>query len=100
MPFFESLFPRRVLGSGSPGKPPVRMGIFTVTGGTVLESWKPAETGQLKTLPSILRPLESAKDQITVVSGLAKRETLGQVMIRAFRPIHARRLREELPRAA
>jgi hypothetical protein len=71
LPFFESLFPRRVLGSGSPGKPPVRMGIFTVTGGTVLESWKPAETGPLKTLPSILRPLEFAKDQITVVSGLA-----------------------------
>ena len=35
-----------------------------------------------------------------VISGLAKRETLGQVMIRAFRPIHARRLNEELPKAA
>lgn len=34
------------------------------------------------------------------VSGLAKRETLAQVMIRAFRPLHARRVREELPRAA
>ena len=34
------------------------------------------------------------------VSGLAKREPLAQVMIRAFRPIHARRERRELPRAA
>ena len=35
-----------------------------------------------------------------VVSGLAKRETLAQVMIRAFRPIQARRAVEELARAA
>ena len=34
------------------------------------------------------------------ISGLAKRETLAQVMIRAFRPIHARQDRERLPRAA
>lgn len=71
LPFFESLFPRRVLGSSTIAKPPVRMGIFSVTGGTVLESWKPAETGALNALPSILRPLEFAKNQITVVSGLS-----------------------------
>ena len=34
------------------------------------------------------------------VSGLARRETLAQVMIRAFRPIQAQRTREELPKAA
>ena len=34
------------------------------------------------------------------ISGLAKRETLAQVMVRAFRPIHAGRDREELRRAA
>ena len=35
-----------------------------------------------------------------ITSRLAKRETLGQVLVRAFRPIRARRERHELPRAA
>ncbi len=71
LPFFESLFPARVASAaGAAVKPPVRLGIFSVTGGTVLESWKPKEAGPLTKLPSILRSLEFAKDDITVVSGL------------------------------
>ncbi len=71
LPFFESLFPARVASAAAvAAKPPVRLGIFTVTGGTVLESWKPQEAGPLAKLPSILRPLEFAKDDITVISGL------------------------------
>ncbi len=34
------------------------------------------------------------------ISGRAKRETLAQVLVRAFRPIQAHRDREALPRAA
>lgn len=71
LPFFESLFPARVASAaGAAAKPPVRLGIFSVTGGTVLESWKPKEPGPITKLPSILRSLEFAKDDITVVSGL------------------------------
>ena len=70
LPFMESLFPRRLFGA-TEIRPPVRLGIFTVTGGTVLESWKPAQSGTLGKLPSILRPLEFAKDDLTIVSGLA-----------------------------
>lgn len=32
--------------------------------------------------------------------GLAKRETLAQVLVRSFRPNPVRRIRERLPRAA
>jgi hypothetical protein len=60
------------VGSGLDGKPPLRLGIFTVTGGTVLESWKPKATGKLDKLPSILRPLDFAKDDLLVLSGLAQ----------------------------
>lgn len=71
LPFFESLFPARVASAaGAAVKQPVRLGIFSVTGGTVLESWKPKEAGPLTKLPSILRSLEFAKDDINVVSGL------------------------------
>ena len=34
------------------------------------------------------------------ISGLAKRETFAQVLVRAFRPIQVRREREELAKAA
>ncbi len=47
------------------------MGIFTVTGGTVLESFAPKNAGPLTKLPSILRPLEFAKNDLLVISGLS-----------------------------
>lgn len=66
LPFLEKLAP------AAPNvKPPLRFGIFTVTGGTVIESWKPKGIGPLGKLPSILRPLENVKDDILVVSGLS-----------------------------
>ena len=68
LPFLEQLAP--AAQPGAVAKPPLRFGVFTVTGGTVLESWKPKEVGALGKLPSILRPLEFAKDVLLVVSGL------------------------------
>ncbi len=65
LPFLEQLAPPAAAGT-----PPLRMGIWTVTGGTVLESWKPAATGALGKLPSILRPLEPYRDDLLVLSGL------------------------------
>jgi hypothetical protein len=67
LPFIEQIAP-----AAAPAgvKPPLRFGVFTVTGGTVIESWKPKEVGSLGKLPSILRPLEFAKDELLVLSGL------------------------------
>ncbi len=64
LPFLESLAP------AANAKPPLRLGIVTVTGGTVIESWRPKESGPLGTLPSILRPLEPFRKQLSLVSGL------------------------------
>ena len=69
LPFLESALPR-ALGAAAV-RPPLRMGIVTTTGGTVLESWKPKEAGPLGKLPSILRCLEPLKDDLLVVSGLS-----------------------------
>ena len=63
LPFLEQLAP----ATGAGAKPPLRFGVFTVTGGTVLESWKPKEVGALNKLPSILRPLEFAKRRLALV---------------------------------
>jgi len=67
LPFIEQLAP----AAPAHAKPPLRFGVFTVTGGTVIESWKPKAVGTLDKLPSILRPLEFAKDELLVVSGLS-----------------------------
>ena len=73
LPFLESIAPT-VLRAGSkiPVRPPVRFGIFTVTGGTVSESWVPEEVGVLNKLPSILRPLEPHKSELLVLSNLSQ----------------------------
>jgi Protein of unknown function (DUF1552) len=69
LPFLEQLAP--AMPASAAAKPPLRFGVFTVTGGTVLESWKPKEIGALGKLPSILRPLEFVKDELLVLSGLS-----------------------------
>ena len=67
LPFLEKL----AFAGPAAAKPPLRMGIVSVTGGTVIESWKPKEAGALGKLPSILRALEPMKDDLLIVSGLS-----------------------------
>lgn len=74
LPFLESWATRlaRAEGARGPVRPPLRLGIYTVTGGTVLESWKLPQPGPLPAkLPSILRSLEFAKQDLLLVTGLA-----------------------------
>lgn len=75
LPFMESVAAREARAAGASAaaaiKPPLRMGIVTTTGGTVLESWKSKAAGPLTKLPSILRPLEFAKDDMLLLTGLS-----------------------------
>jgi hypothetical protein len=72
LPFLEAMTPLRLLAGETAGKPPLRMGIFSTAGGTVLESWKPKDKGTLGKLTSILRPLEPVKNEVLVLSGLSQ----------------------------
>ncbi len=73
LPFLESWAARlaRAAGTSTAVKPPLRMAIFTVTGGTVLESWRSEQGGPLKELPSILRSLDFARDDLLLLNGLS-----------------------------
>jgi hypothetical protein len=71
LPFMESLGRVSAFAAPVATKPPLRMGIFTVTGGTVLESWKMPQGGALAKLPSILRPLDFCKDDLLLLTGLS-----------------------------
>ena len=68
MPWFASWRPAAAAGAVAP---PLRMGIYTVAGGTVIEHWKPERAGPLDGLPSILEPLAAFRDRLLVVSGLS-----------------------------
>ncbi|MFT4551220.1 MAG: hypothetical protein ACI8XO_003254 [Verrucomicrobiales bacterium] len=72
LPFLESLGRVSAFAATPAVRPPMRLGIFTVTGGTVLESWKCAQDGPLGALPSILRPLDFCKDDLLLLNGLAQ----------------------------
>ena len=68
LPWLES----RAAPASKPAKPPLRLAICSVTGGTVLESWKMPKGGPLPAkLPSILRPLEPFKKDLLVLTGLS-----------------------------
>jgi len=70
LPYLESF----AVAAGSSGfvKPPLRMGIFTVAGGTVSESWIPSAVGPLAKLPSIMRSLDPFKNDLLVLSNLSQ----------------------------
>lgn len=70
LPFMESV--STAANPTKNGEPPLRMGIVTVKGGTVLESWVPKKEGKLDKLPSILRSLEPLKNDMLLVSGLSQ----------------------------
>jgi len=71
LPWLEAMVPSRALAAGKTNVVPLRLGVFTVAGGTVIESWKPEQDGKLDKLPSILRPMEACKDDMLVLTGLA-----------------------------
>jgi len=72
LPFMESLNRVSVFAATPSVKPPLRMGIFTVTGGTVLESWQMPQDGAFTNMPSILRPLEFCKDDLLLLGNLSQ----------------------------
>ncbi len=71
LPWLDAMVPAHAASDAVKSTVPLRMGIYSVAGGTVLESWKPDHEGALNQLPSIMRPLEKHKKDLLVISGLA-----------------------------
>jgi hypothetical protein len=72
LPWLESLS----LAAGAPtlaagSAPPRRVAFFYVPNGVNMAEWTPKTAGAMTDLPGILKPLESFKDSINVLSGLA-----------------------------
>ena len=61
----------RPILAATPASTPVhRLAVVYVPNGIVMEDWLPRVSGTQFELPRILRPLESVREQVTVISGL------------------------------
>jgi hypothetical protein len=69
LPLLPSLAP--LPARAAEGDPPVRLLFWYVSNGIHMASWRPTTTGEGFTLPPILTPLASVRDQVSVLSGLA-----------------------------
>ncbi|TPV94186.1 MAG: DUF1552 domain-containing protein [Myxococcales bacterium FL481] len=68
LPFLEALAPRMALASAP--SVPRRVLFYIHHQGTIADTWTPSTVGPLGTLPELLAPLQSLKDDIAVVSGI------------------------------
>ena len=69
LPFLDAMVPARAFGAAL-AKPPVRLAFLYVPNGVIMNHWNPDYDGKLTTLPRILKPLESHKDDILLLGNL------------------------------
>lgn len=73
LPWLEAMMPRRLYGSTTPNhQSPRRLGFMYIPNGVIGANWFPESSGAEFELPSSLAPLEDWKNDITVISGLAR----------------------------
>ena len=69
LPLLDAMMPRSARAAEA-SKPPVRMAFLFTANGKHMPDWTPKDEGELKELPSILKPLEAHKSKLLVLSGL------------------------------
>ena len=70
LPAMEALQPKRVSASSEQQSSPVRAAFIYVPNGAQQDHWFPSGTGKAFQLSSTMKPLESLRDQIQVITGL------------------------------
>src|SRR5688572_1812298 len=71
LPFLDAMVPAL---SAKATKPVLRLGFVYVSNGVIQEQWNPAAVGNVFELSPILKPLQSVKEHINILSGLAHLE--------------------------
>ena len=72
LPFLDAMVPAFAATGRSAAAPVRRLGFVYIPNGAIMEKWTPATEGPLELSP-ILKPLESVRDQVVVVSNLTSR---------------------------
>ena len=68
LPLLDAMRP--AVAADGDASPTHRVAVVYVPNGIVMDKWLPTTTGRQFTFPRILKPLESMREHITVVSGL------------------------------
>ena len=72
LPWLEAMAPASRASASMIAPSPRRMAFFFVPNGVHMPDWTPKAPGALSTLPDILRPLASFKDDLLVLTGLTQ----------------------------
>ncbi|MCA9245833.1 MAG: DUF1552 domain-containing protein [Planctomycetales bacterium] len=70
LPLLDAMAPA-VASAGNAAETPVRMAFLYVPNGVIMRDWTPEREGRDYALPATLAPLESVKEDLLVLSGLA-----------------------------
>ena len=70
LPLFDGMIPALTALRDTAANPVRRLGIVYVPNGMMMDHWTPATEGSGFDFPTILKPLESFRDQIQVLSGM------------------------------
>ena len=73
LPLLDAMVPALSAQSRTAAAPVRRLGFVYIPNGAIMERWTPAAEGKAFELSPILKPLESHRDRITVVSNLDSR---------------------------
>ncbi len=77
LPWLEAMTPSTCRANAG-GRPPVRMGFVYIPNGCHMREWTPPNAGALpEQLPSVLQPLASLRNDISVLSGLTSDKARG-----------------------
>lgn len=72
LPLLEVMAPARAVASLASSAAPVRMACLFFANGAIMDKWRPTGEGADFQLSQTLQPLESVKNQILVLEGLAQ----------------------------
>jgi len=72
LPLLDAMIPALGFAGQDKPKTPVRMAFVYVPNGLIMDQWTPAEAGRDFVLPKILEPLQTFRDSLLVLSGLAQ----------------------------
>ena len=77
LPFLDAMVPAFAALENTAAKRPQRLSIFNVPNGMHMEAWTPVREGDNFEMSPVLQPLNSFKDRLLVLTGLAQNEGRG-----------------------
>lgn len=71
LPMFECMLPARAADADKVAKGPLRLSVFYMPNGMIMQNFVPKDTGVNYTMSETLKPLEVHRDKFVVLSGLS-----------------------------